>query len=113
MYGTCCLVAGVGSPINPGISVRPAATSAQPAFEAPLHRHPRCPSPLIATGVWHCAYAHVGEAQTAPAEWYNAGFGNGPRNDPVHIVQRELSERTDTSLPTLIDALDTIVREQL
>src|SRR5262245_43005137 len=39
------------------------------------------------------------------------GFGNDPRNDPVHIVQRELCERTDTNLPTLIDALDTIVRD--
>jgi hypothetical protein len=43
--------------------------------------------------------------------WLNAL--TGPQNDPVCVVQRALSEYSDMSLHTMIDALDAIVREQL
>ena len=43
--------------------------------------------------------------------WLNALTGS--QNDPVHVVQRALSEYSDMSLHTMIDALDDVVREQL
>lgn len=43
--------------------------------------------------------------------WLNAL--KGPPNDPVCVVQRALSEYSDMSLHTMIDALDAVVREQL
>ena len=43
--------------------------------------------------------------------WLNALTGS--QNDPVCVVQRALSEYSDMSLHTMIDALDAVVREQL
>ncbi len=43
--------------------------------------------------------------------WLNALTGS--QNDPVCVVQRALSEYSDMSLHTMIDALDEVVREQL
>ena len=43
--------------------------------------------------------------------WLNALTGS--QNDPVRVVQRALSEYSDMSLHTMIDALDEVVREQL
>ena len=43
--------------------------------------------------------------------WLNAL--TGPQNDPVCVVQRALSEYSDMSLHTMIDALDAVVRQQL
>jgi hypothetical protein len=43
--------------------------------------------------------------------WLNALKGS--QNDPVCVVQRALSEYSDMSLHTMIDALNLVVREQL
>lgn len=43
--------------------------------------------------------------------WLNALTGS--HSDPVCVVQRALSEYSDMSLHTMIDALDAVVREQL
>src|SRR5215831_8581268 len=43
--------------------------------------------------------------------WFS--FGNGSRDDPVHIVQQALSGQVETTFHCMIDALDTIIREQL
>ena len=43
--------------------------------------------------------------------WFN-GL-TGAQNDPVRVVQQALSESSDMSLHTMIDALDAVVREQL